>query len=87
MATNPPLICPETIVTLAGTVMLGLSLERATVEPLAGAALVNVTVQLEVPGAFTVPGVHVRLPGWIATVRAIVADWLIPFRDAVTVTL
>ena len=65
---------------------MGLSLERATVEPLAGAALVNVTVQLEVPGAFTMPGEQLRLPGWTATVSAMVACALIPFREAVTIT-
>ena len=73
MATKPPLICPAITITLAGTVMLALSLERATVEPPAGAALVNVTVQVEVPGAFTVAGEQLRLPGWTVAVRAMVA--------------
>jgi hypothetical protein len=68
-------------------VTLGLLLDRVTVDPAAGAALDSVTVQLEVPGALTVAGEQVKPPGWTSTVRAIVATWVIPFRDAVTVTL
>ena len=66
--------------------MLPLLLESVTVAP-EGAAAVKLTVQLEVPGAFTVAGEQLKLEGWGVTVSAIVVDWLIPLRDAVTVTV
>ena len=85
VATKLPLICPEATVTLDGTVMLTLSLARARVKPAPEATLVKVTVQVEVPGAFTVAGEQLKLPGWAATVRPIAATCVIPFREAVTV--
>ncbi len=54
--------------------MLPLLLERVTVAPPAGAAAVKVTVQLEVPGAFTAAGEQFKLLGCEVTVSATVAD-------------
>jgi hypothetical protein len=53
--------------------MLPLLLDKVTVAPPAGAAAVSVTVQLEVPGAFTVAGEQLKLLGWAVTVNATVA--------------
>ena len=55
LAVNEALLCPAVTATLAGTVMLALLLDSATVAP-EGAVAVKVTVQLDVPGAFTVAG-------------------------------
>jgi hypothetical protein len=49
---------PDGTVTLAGTVTLELLLARATTNPPVRAAPLSVTVQAEVPAAFTVVGVH-----------------------------
>ncbi len=54
--------------------MLALLLDSVTVEPPAGAAEVKVTVHVEAPGALTVAGEQLRLPGCVVTVNAIVAD-------------
>jgi hypothetical protein len=86
VAEKDPLVWPAVTATLAGTVTLALLLDKATVDPPAGAADVSVTVQLEVPGAFTVAGEQLKLPGCVVTVRATVEDWLTPFREPVTVT-
>jgi hypothetical protein len=43
-------------------------------------------VQLDVPGAFTVAGEQLNELGCTATVKAMVAVWVTPFKDAVTVT-
>ena len=74
VAENAALVWPELTVTLEGTVMLVLLLERVTVAPPDGAGPDKVTVQFEEPGAFTVAGEHVRELGWTVTVRLIVAD-------------
>jgi hypothetical protein len=73
VATKVPLICPEATITLPGTMTLTLLLDRVTGDPPGGAALDSVTVQLVVPGALTVAGEQVKLPGWTTTVRAMVA--------------
>jgi hypothetical protein len=52
--------------------MLALLLDKIRMTPPAGAAAVSVTVQLEVPGAFTVAGEQLKLPGCVATVNATV---------------
>jgi hypothetical protein len=44
-------------------VTLALLLDSATGDPPEGAALDSVTVQLEVPGALTVAGEQIKLPG------------------------
>ena len=66
--------------------MLALLLDKFTTAPPAPAAVVTVTVQLEVPGAFTVAGEQLRELGCTATVNAMVAVWVTPFKEAVTVT-
>ena len=48
------------MLTLAGTVMLALLLESATLVALEAAA-VKVAVQVEVPGAFTLAGEQLKL--------------------------
>ena len=60
MAVNVALLSPAVILTLPGTVTLVLVLDSVTLEVL-DAAAVRVTVQVEVPGAFTVAGEQVRL--------------------------
>ena len=50
--------------------MLALLLDSATVAP-DGTAAVNVTIQLEVPGALTVAGEQLKLDGCAVTVKAI----------------
>ena len=86
MAVNDALLCPAPTATLAGTVILPLLLDNVTVAP-DGAAAVKLTVQLDVPGAFTVAGEQLKLAGCAVTVSATVVVWLIPFRDAVIVTV
>jgi hypothetical protein len=73
VAANEPLVSPAPTPTLPGTVMLALLLDNVTVAPPAGAAAVSVTVQLEVPGAFTVAGEQLKLLGCAVTVKAMVA--------------
>ena len=51
------------------------------------AAAVSVTVQMVVPGEFTVPGAQVTPLNWVAAVRLMVACWLCPLRVAVTMAL
>ena len=60
VAVKLPVVCPEAIAVVDGTVRLALLLERAIANPSDGAPPDNVTVQLEVPGAFTVNGEQVR---------------------------
>jgi hypothetical protein len=74
VAVKVALVSPAPTLTLAGTVMLALLLDKVTVEPPAGAAAVRLTVQLDVPGAFTVAGEQLKLLGCTVTVNAIVAD-------------
>ena len=74
VAVKDALVSPAPTPTLPGTVMLPLLLDKVTVAPPAGAAAVKVTVQLEVPGAFTVAGAQLKLLGCVVTVNATVAD-------------
>jgi hypothetical protein len=74
LAVNEALVSPAPTPTLPGTVMLALLLDNVTVEPPAGAAAVKVTVQVEAPGAFTVAGEQLKLPGCVVTVNATVAE-------------
>jgi hypothetical protein len=59
------LVEPLGTVTEAGTWTPTLELLRFTVTPAAGAAALSVTVQVEVPGAFTLDGVQLSELGWI----------------------
>ena len=60
VAVNVALLSPEPMLTLPGTVMLVLVLDSVMLVALE-AAPVKVTVQVEVPGAFTVAGEQVKL--------------------------
>lgn len=87
MAVNVALMSPVPILTLPGTVTLALLLESVTLTVLVAAA-VRLAVQVEVPGAFTVPGEQLKLVSCgVATVRLMVLCWLWPFKVAVTVAL
>ena len=81
-----PVFSPEPMFKTAGTVTLVLLLANVTLAAPEVAA-VNVTVQSEVPGAFTVAGEQVKLPSCAATVRVTVAAWLWPLSVAVTIAL
>jgi len=74
VAVKGALLSPEPTLTLAGTVMFVLLLDKVTVAPPPGAGAVSVTVQLEVPGAFTVAGEQLKLLGCVVTVNDMVAD-------------
>jgi hypothetical protein len=78
------LLRPVPILTLGGTVTLVLLLSSVTPRGLV-AAVVSVTVQVDVPGELTVPGEQLRLLSWVAAVRLTMACWLCPLRFAVTV--
>ena len=67
--------------------MLVLLLDSVTLAPPEGAAVVSVTVQVEVPGALTVAGEQLSEAGTVETVRLIVVVWFCPFKVAVTVAL
>ena len=86
MAVKVALLSPEPILTLPGTVMFALLLASVTLVALEAAA-VNVAVQVEVPGAFTVAGEQLRLLNWAVAARLMVACLLWPLRVAVTVAL
>ena len=72
---------------MAGTVTAGLLLDSATVLPPAGAVPLRVTVQLDVPGPITVPGVQLKLETCNCgdTLSPVVA--VLPFITAVSVAL
>lgn len=71
---------------LPGTVTLVLLLDKATLTAL-GVAAVKLTVQVEVPGAFTVAGEHETLLSWGAAARLMVVVWFCPLKLAVTVAV
>lgn len=60
MAVNVALFCPAPIFTLSGIVTLVLLL-RSEMLTAPGVAPVSATVQVEAPGAFTVPGEQFKL--------------------------
>ena len=62
-------------------------LDSATVTPPVGAGADNVTVQLELPGAETVPGEQFKLQGTTTTLRLTVAVWVWLFSVAVMVAV
>lgn len=57
-------VCPALTVTLAGTVRLGLLLERATENPPVGAAKFSETVHGVLPGVLIVLDVHATETTW-----------------------
>ncbi len=102
VAVKPTVETPDAAVTLAGTVAFPLLLERVTASPPTGAAPLKVTVQADVPGAFTFDGAQDRLLG-VTTAGAVkvtvvftdaafsvavtVADWLLGMVPAVAVNV
>ncbi len=68
-------------------VTLVLLLDNVTLAPPDGAAADKLIVQLEDPGAVTVPGEHVNADGTTGTVKPTVADCCWPLSAAVTLTL
>jgi len=68
------LLCPAGMLALPGTITLALLLERVMVAPPEGAAAVRLTVQVAVPGAFTVAGEQLKLLSWTVAARLSVAD-------------
>ena len=86
MATKVAVLSPTPILTLTGTVTVALLLESVTLAVLTANAD-KVTVQVEVPGAFTVPGEQVKLLICAAAARLMVASWLRPFKVAVTIAV
>jgi hypothetical protein len=82
---NPAVVAPAATVTFAGTVAFALSLDSATTNPPAGAASLTVTVQAEVPGAFTLAGAQLTPLNVSTAFRLTVAVRLRPPKLAVTV--
>ena len=87
VAVKPAVVAPAPTVTLPGTVAFALLLDSATASPPPGAAPLSVTVQLEVPGAFTLDGVHVKLVGATEAVKLTVVFAVCAFKLAVTVAV
>jgi hypothetical protein len=85
-AVKVALKAPAGTTTAAGTVTLALLLERTTLVPPAGAALVKVTVHVDVPEALIVAGEQLTELDWTVTVKVIVLDFVIPLIAALTVT-
>jgi hypothetical protein len=87
-----PVVAPAATATLAGTVAFALLLDNATDIPPPGAGPLNVTVQLDDPGAFTVDGlqetpVSVTGVAWMTVITPLVPDEGIEFpseSDATT---
>jgi hypothetical protein len=75
VAVNATEADPTGAVTEEGTVRLVLLLLRATDKPPAGATALNVTVQAEDPGAFTVPGEQLNPLTVTAAFTVTVAVW------------
>jgi hypothetical protein len=86
VAVNCTLDWPEPTVALAGTLTLPLALVRLTVIAL-DAAPVRLTVQADVPGAFTVPGAQLNPLSCTLAANVTVAVWLCAPLVAVTVTV
>jgi hypothetical protein len=77
-AVKPAMVPPAPTVTLAGTVAFALLLDNVTRSPPPGAAAVSVTVQAELPGAFTLAGVQLTLLTVTAAFRLTVAVLVCP---------
>ena len=86
VAVKVALFAPGLNPTKPGTVTIGLLLESRTLAPAPGQAG-TVTVQVEVPGAFTVVGEHVKPVTCVASTRLIevetVARFHVPVTDAI----
>lgn len=85
-AVNVAVVADAGTVTEEGTVTAGLVDERATINPLAGAAAETVTMQVEVVPEIRPVGEHVTFNTVVAVrVSCVVAD--VPFSEAVTVAI
>ncbi len=84
---NWALLDPAGTVTLPGTVTLELLSDSVTANPPLDAALLRVTVQVEVPGAFTLAVVQDKPVRVVAALRFTTAVLLWPFQLAVTVAV
>jgi hypothetical protein len=84
LAVNIAVEEPATAVTEAGTLTIGLFDERATTDPLAGAGVEIVTVQVALAPEARLTGEHVRLDTAVAVTDsdAVAVD---AFSEAVTV--
>ena len=60
VAVNWALLDPAATVTLAGSVTLAWLSESVTAKPPPGAVPLSVTVQVDVPGAFTLAGLQLK---------------------------
>ena len=87
VAVNEPLAFVAAITRFAGTVTPPLLLDKVTVRPPGGAGADNVTMHVEFPGAFTVPGEQLRPLGTARTVRPTIAVWFWPLSVAVIVAV
>ena len=87
VAVKVPVVCPDPTVTLAGTVTLGLLLDKLALTPPAGAGADSVTVQDAKPGALTLEGVQLSRDGITVTVRLILADCCTALSVAVTLAV
>ena len=87
VAVNVAVVAPTATVTDPDTLAEPLSLDNATLAPPAGAAELNVTVQLLVPGVVTVAGVQLRLAGCTSGLSVMVAVRFTPPAEAVIVAV
>jgi hypothetical protein len=87
VAVKFPAVAPDATVTLAGTAAFAVLLDSATTSPALGAAPLKVTVQVDVPGAFTLDGLQVTPLGvtgvdWMTVMVPLVPDEGITFPSA-----
>jgi len=87
VAVKPAVVAPAGTVTLPGTVRELALLESVTDWPPAGAGKLSVTVQVELPGAVKLAGVHVSPLNCGSGDTVTVAVRVTPFALAVTVTV
>jgi len=80
-------VAPANTVTLPGTAAFALLLDSATASPPPGATPLRVTVQTEVPGAFTLAGLQATPLGVTAVTKLTVVFAVCAFKVAVTVAV
>jgi hypothetical protein len=80
-------LLPDATVTDAGTVRVLRLLDRSTTAPPVPAALVKVTVQVELAPVPSVDGLHERAETRGAVTSETEAVWELPLREAVTVAV
>jgi hypothetical protein len=84
---NAAVLAPDGTVTVLGIVTFELYSESATVNPAAGAAPDNVTVQFDVPGVLTVAGEQLSPLSVPGRLRLTVVVLLCPLQLAVSVAV